>query len=203
MPSHVRVARPKTVMPSERTYLLRGLLFCGVYGRRMGGNYNHGKAHYRCTFREQYAQKNGVEHPRTVYLREDKVVPALDEWLGQLFDPDNLDATCKQLAAAYEQREDTSRAEQARHTIAECDQRLAQYRAALDAGADAPTATELRGLIEGLGDMVAVLTNADPKQRAELYEALGLRLTWHPEDKRVLVEAQPARVLAGGVGGGT
>jgi hypothetical protein len=107
---------------------------------------------------------------------------------------------------------------------------LAQYRAALDAGADAatvatwmaevtaernradmalrtatpadaPTVAELRGLIEGLGDMVAVLTNADPKQRAELYEALGLRLTWHPEDKKVLVEAQPALVLAGGVGG--
>lgn len=67
--------------------------------------------------------------------------------------------------------------------------------------ANAPTVAELRGLIEGLGDMVAVLTNADPKQRTELYEALGLRLTWHPEDKKVLVEAQPARVLAGGVGG--
>jgi hypothetical protein len=30
--------------------------------------------------------------------------------------------------------------------------------------ADAPTVAELRGLIEELGDMVAVLTNADPKQ---------------------------------------
>lgn len=63
MASHVRVARPKTVMPTERAYLLRGLLFCGVCGRRMGGNYNHGRAHYRCTFREQYAQKKGVEQP--------------------------------------------------------------------------------------------------------------------------------------------
>lgn len=51
--------------------------------------------------------------------------------------------------------------------------------------------------------MVAVLESADPKQRAGLYEALGLRLTWQPDDKKVLVEAQPARVLADRVGGGT
>ncbi len=50
---------------------------------------------------------------------------------------------------------------------------------------DAPTASQLRGLIEGLGDMVAVLANADPTKRAELYEAIGLRLTWHPHDKKV------------------
>lgn len=230
MAAHVRVARPKTLMPTERAYLLRGLLFCGVCGRRMGGNYNHGKAHYRCSFREQYAQKKGLEHPRTVYLREDKVVPALDEWLSQLFDPDNIDATCAQLAVAYEQHGDTERAEQARQTIADCDKRLAQYRSALDAGADAVTvagwmaevtaernraeialrtalpdtaltASEMRTLIEGLGDMVAVLANAETGQRAQLYEALGLRLTWHPQDKKVLVEAQPTRVLAGRVGG--
>ena len=60
-----------------------------------------------------------------------------------------------------------------------------------------------RTLIEGLGDMVAVLSSADPQKRAELFEALGLRLTWHPDDKKVLVEAQPARVLISGVGGGT
>ena len=51
--------------------------------------------------------------------------------------------------------------------------------------------------------MIAVLASADPQKRAELYEALGLRLTWHPDHKKVLVEAQPARVLAERVGGGT
>ena len=56
---------------------------------------------------------------------------------------------------------------------------------------DAPTATQLRDLIEGLGDMVAVLANTNPARRSELYEALGLRLTWHPQDKKVLVEATP------------
>ena len=62
--------------------------------------------------------------------------------------------------------------------------------------------TQLRALIEGVSDMVNVLANAEPTQRAELYETIGLKLTWHPQDKKVPVEAQPARVLAGRVGGG-
>jgi site-specific DNA recombinase len=127
MASHVRVARPKTVRTTERAYLLRGLLFCGLCGRRMGGNFNHGKAHYRCMYPAQYAEKKGIEHPRAVYLREDKVVPALDEWLGKLFDPANLDETCKQLAAVYDEHEDTTRIEHARRTLADCDDRLNKY----------------------------------------------------------------------------
>jgi hypothetical protein len=59
----------------------------------------------------------------------------------------------------------------------------------------------MRAVIEGLGDMITVLADAEPEQRAKLYEALGLRLTWHPQDKKVLVEAQLARVPAGRVGG--
>ena len=68
---------------------------------------------------------------------------------------------------------------------------------------DAPTPAQIQALIEGLGDMITVLAGAEPEQRAELYRTLGLRLTWHPSDKKVLVEAQPTRVPAGGVGGGT
>jgi DNA invertase Pin-like site-specific DNA recombinase len=230
MASHVRVARPKTLMPTERAYLLRGLMFCGLCGRRMAGAFNHGHPQYKCSFRDQYAQKAGLEHPPTVYLREDKVVPALDEWLAQLFDPDHIDDTCAQLAAVYESHDDDERADQARQTIAECDRKLARHRAALEAGADptivagwmsevtaerqradqalrtatpgdAPTPAQMRAVIEGLGDMITVLADADPAQRAKLYEALGLRLTWHPQDKKVLVEAQLARVPAGRVGG--
>jgi site-specific DNA recombinase len=180
----------------------------------------------------QYAEKKGIEHPRAVYLREDKVVPALDEWLGKLFDPANLDETCKQLAAVYDEHEDTTRIEHARRTLADCDDRLNKYRAALEAGtdpaivtswlaevttersraeralqaatpADARSAMDVRELVVELGDTVAVLKTADSKARAALYEALDLRLTWQPDQKKVLVEAQPPRVLAGGVGGGT
>jgi hypothetical protein len=68
--------------------------------------------------------------------------------------------------------------------------------------AEAPSVAELRKLIVELGYMVAVLESAEPEARAVVYATLGLRLTWHPDQRKVLVEAQPARVLAGGVGGG-
>jgi hypothetical protein len=35
--------------------MLRGLMFCGEWGRKMQGNWNHGKAHYRCRFPAEYA----------------------------------------------------------------------------------------------------------------------------------------------------
>jgi hypothetical protein len=40
--------------------------------------------------------------------------------------------------------------------------------------------------------MAAVLANADPDKRAQLYETLGLRLTWHPQDKKVLEKPSPS-----------
>lgn len=66
-----------------------------------------------------------------------------------------------------------------------------------------PSPSELRAFINGFGDVATVLESADPGSRADLYGTLGLRLTWHPDQRKVLVEAQPTRVLAGGVGGGT
>jgi hypothetical protein len=50
--------------------------------------------------------------------------------------------------------------------LAACDKKLASYRAALDAG-------------------------ADPTDRAEVYRQLGLKLTYHPEQQKVRVQAQP------------
>lgn len=43
-------------------------------------------AHYRCRFPAEYAPANRIEHPRTAYLRESAVTPALDRWLAQVFD---------------------------------------------------------------------------------------------------------------------
>lgn len=65
---------------SERPYVLRRLLRCGVCRRRMQGNLNHGEAYYRCRFPAEYALANRIEHHRTVYVREAEIVPRLDEW---------------------------------------------------------------------------------------------------------------------------
>lgn len=52
-----------------------------------------------------------------------------------------------------------------------------------------------------LRDVVAVLADAAPADKAELYRELGIELAYHA-DGRVAVEALP-RGTAVGVGGGT
>lgn len=87
--------RPNTVKrPREkRVDPLSGLVRCGLCGRRMQGPFIHGRNHYRRTFASEYAAKQGVDHPKSVYLREDRLTSALDEWIATLFDEDSAEAT--------------------------------------------------------------------------------------------------------------
>ena len=126
------IRRPRT---SPRPYVLRGLLFCGICTRRMQGSWNNDQAYYRCTYPSEYARTNNVHHPRVVYLREAEILPELDTWLSASLDPARLPATIDALAASQDDampRELIS----PREEIGTCDQKLAQYRAALDSGAD-------------------------------------------------------------------
>ena len=45
----------------------------------MQGQWNHGHAHCRCRFPDEYALAKRVEHPLNVYLREREALPPLDE----------------------------------------------------------------------------------------------------------------------------
>ena len=84
----------------KNTYLLRGLMRCSSCGSRMQGSWNHDRAHYRCKVPSEYALANKVDHPPTIYVREDHVVPALDTWIAGIFDPANLDQTVATLVEA-------------------------------------------------------------------------------------------------------
>jgi hypothetical protein len=48
----------------------------------MQGNWNRGRAHYRCRFPNEYAVGNKADHPLTVYVREDAVLDPIDTWFG-------------------------------------------------------------------------------------------------------------------------
>src|SRR5450755_749675 len=87
---------------TPRPYALRGVLRCKVCGRRMQGSWNNGAAYYRCVFLSQYAAKNKLDHPRSVYLREDQLLPSLDHWLGRAFHPDALPHTARELEEAQD-----------------------------------------------------------------------------------------------------
>lgn len=213
-----------------RHYLLSGIMRCGLCGRRMQAQWNHGKAYYRCKFPDDYGI-DADRHPRSVYVKEDAVVPGLDEWLAGLFDDEHVDHTCEILAGAAGPDPDyEARQADLATKIRDCDRRLAKYRSALEltdeigpfiswiaevererrrleaqlgrsVAGDMLTAAQLKSLVRYLKDIVAVLANADPADKAELYSELGVSLTYHA-DGRVAVEAMPRGVDVR-VGGGT
>lgn len=209
----------KTRKRTPKPYQLRGLLYCGICDRRMQGQWVNDAPYYRCRFPEEYALANHLMHPRNVYLREDRVVLRLDRWLGRLFAPHRVDQTLDLLVAAQDLGPPEVHAlAVARRQIAECDRKLAQHRAALEAGADPSLVTgwiqeelvrkkaaeqrlssahvrpqkrlgrdELAEITHRLGDMVRVLSNADPIRKGKIYAEIGLRLTYHPSKQKVLV----------------
>ncbi|MEV7968099.1 zinc ribbon domain-containing protein [Sphaerisporangium sp. NPDC088356] len=121
--------------PTRRPYAFRGVLFCGYCHRRMQGNWNNDQAYYRCRYPAEYALANKVDHPKTVYLREAEILPDLDRWLAREFTGSRRRETVR-LLTEYGQPDVDPAAESARRRIAECDHKLTQHRAALEAGAD-------------------------------------------------------------------
>jgi site-specific DNA recombinase len=174
---------------------------CSLCGRRMQGSFNNGRPHYRCKLAAEYALANKVDHPKTVYVREDRIETAIDAWLAELFDPAHIDDTCRLLAQIDGSPEDAARIAAAHRLIADTDDRLAKLTAAIEAGSPAdlvaprmqqlrtdklraeaelraarPSTTwsphEVRELVDGLGDIATVLADADKKQKAQLYDEL-------------------------------
>ena len=189
----------------------------------MQGSWNNGKPHYRCNFLSEYAAKNKVDHPMSVYLREEQLLPKLDAWLARKLDPVVFTSAIREFEATRPDAPEGD--ESAQQEIADCDAKLRQHRAALEAGADpvlvtswmketqarralaqarlskpAPqrrrmTQEEIRTLIAELGAIMQVLHDADPADKAEVYGRLGLTLTYHPNEKRVAAEARPGSIM--------
>lgn len=57
------------------------------------------------------------------------------------------------------------------------------------------TREEIVNLVKAIGDVMQVLKDADPADKAEIYSRLGLTLTYHPNEKRVMTEARPASIM--------
>jgi hypothetical protein len=216
--------RPTTAKrhATKRTYVLSGLVKCGLCGRRMQGSWNHDAHHYRCQYAANYAAVKGLDHPKAVYVRESAIVPRLDEWLAELLDPANIEQACDALVMAGGANDvDHARIEAAQRKIADCDERLGKYRKAIDAGADPVvvagwmaevqgerlkaereiglaqpsgqlTKSQVRALVSSLKDIVSVLADADPKLKAEAYAELGISVTFDPVTRMISAESRPA-----------
>jgi site-specific DNA recombinase len=134
---HLMASRGTSSARTTRTrhaYALKSLMTHAQCGRRMQGNWNNGRPHYRCRFPKEYAMANKLDHPLTVYVREDAVLEPLDAWLAEAFAPHRIEHS---LTALEQAQPDTDvRMEAARRELEECDRKLTRHRAALEAGAD-------------------------------------------------------------------
>ncbi|MFB9238719.1 recombinase family protein [Plantactinospora siamensis] len=152
---------------ARRDYVLRGLMLCGLCGRKMQSHQAHEAAYYRCRYPNEYALANHVQHPRNVYVAERDIVPALDNWLLKAFAPHRLTDTIRRLHAAQpETRPGTVVAPEiaaANKIIAACDAKLVQYRAIADAGGD--PAIVAAWMAEVNGQRAATLAQRDKAAR--------------------------------------
>ena len=132
-PTTSGTSRPRS---SPNAYSLRGLLFCDHCGRRMQGAYRQnraagsGRVLYRCHLRDTRSVPAELEgHPKSLYVREDAILPSLDSWLESLISPQML---------AQHQLDPGQIADTAalRAQIAEIDRRIANLLNAIELGGD-------------------------------------------------------------------
>ncbi len=135
---HQRRDHPRPLLRrTHRPYQLRGRMRCSICRRTMQGSFNNGHSSYRCRYTQEYARAAALDHPPTLYIREDAVVPPLDAWIAKVFEPGRLARTLHELQRSQEGTLATAlELEVARITIADCDRRIAHYRADLDRGTD-------------------------------------------------------------------
>jgi site-specific DNA recombinase len=218
----------KTRMPRTETrypYALRGLLFCGICKRKMQGNYNNGRAHYRCMIRADYVLGDQLPHPKAVYVREDRLVEPLDRWLLQLFDADNVEATIDALADAARDATHDARVRAAREAMAAHETKILKYRDAFDSGIDAKiiarwiadaeaektkaqrqldelnrqqglSRDDIAAMVGNLAEVVTLLQRAEPEHKTVVYQHLGVRLTYQHDQRLVTAQASPGPACA-------
>jgi site-specific DNA recombinase len=204
---------PESGTRGRHPYALRGLIRCVACGRKMHGAWNRGRAQYRCRFPGEYALANKIEHPLTVYLREDAVLGPLDAWLATALAPASLRAA---LARSEDLEPSVDPVVDAAHRqLTECDRKPARHRAALEAGADPLvvaewtndvqrvrdtaqatlnaarpverarplTPHEVTAMIDSLGGLLSVLRQAPANDKCDLYRQLGVSLMYQHEGR--------------------
>ncbi len=212
----------------RRTYVLRGMVRCGVCHRRMAGEMVRRNTFYRCASRTMAPGSLALaDHPATVNLREDALLAALNGWIGELFMPENVDRTVAELVGAQAPGRSASSLEGTKARRADADQRLRRFQAAIAAGVvdginqaqaertaaqaeidSAPSdaavldSAEVYAMIDSLGDVATVIGEAKPASLQRLYQALNVEVRYEPAEKAAYVRAEP-RVDSACVRGGT
>lgn len=222
---------PRGRRTSKRVYALRGLVVCSVCDRRMEGAAVKDRVYYRCRSRTLVPGSPLLaRHPRTVSLREARVLGPLNGWIAGVLAPSRIDRTMKMLTEMSSRPSDELESVRAR--CAEADARVRRLQEAITAGVDPaalvdalngahaervearaaldavstsrpPNSMLLREAVATLGDVGRSLTAcADAADLNDLYEALQVQLRYDPDDQVVHAAIRP-RVVSTCVRGGT
>ncbi|MFD4407710.1 recombinase family protein [Nocardia sp. NPDC058499] len=211
----------------RRVYLLSGLLRCDGCGRRMQAELVRDNVYYRCRAKTLAPGSAALEkHPRTVNLREDLVTDRIDGWLAGLFGREQRARTIATVLAAQNDDDTDIQRQSLRQRVLDAESRLARHLTAIEAGVDPQalvaamnaaqaekaaaeaelnqlpkarrfTETEVRKLVDALGDIGAVLTAGHPTDKAQLYQSLGLQARYQHICNRIIVGATPCGVSTG------
>ena len=217
-----RVSPNRTRVVATPTYLFRGAIRHAECGRKMEGAKRSHAVFYRCAARTLVpGARELLDHPPTVYLREDRLAAEVNRWIDGLFNPRNLESTVAAMVgaqdgpdpaevaeAAYRRRIGAAEAEMARLQRAleagwDPERLTSQYNAAVaekraaQAGMDAIevterlTTSEVREMVVEFGDVGKALKRADRGDLADLYKALDLTVTFDHREKMAEVFMNP------------
>ncbi|MGP3912995.1 recombinase family protein [Nonomuraea sp. 10N515B] len=204
---------------TRRPYAFRGVLFCGYCERRMQGSWNNEQACYRCRPVARHAIGDDLGHPKVVYLQEAKILDEADGWLATAFGPDALEHTIAAITEQAIGPDEVNLLD-LRKRLLKCDRKLIRYRSALDtrgkllevfswhneaknesAGLEEEqkavqvvrpvSDAEVRSVIEEIGDVVRLVGEADPRDKAELFLRLGLKHTYYQSRQTVEARVEP------------
>ena len=161
-------------LPARRADPLRGLR--ALDARR----HSQGQALLPCNSqRPDYADSG---HPRTTAIREERVLAALDPWLGQLTDPDHrADTVDAVLAAEADQPAEPAEIQTARRALrdlpVELDRMLAAIRAGMDPDLATSTTKQIQRELAAAQATIASLEHANqpspPLTADDINRALG------------------------------
>jgi hypothetical protein len=205
--------------PTVRPYLFRGRIRCAVCKRKMEASPRKHGMYYRCPART-LAPGSPVlaSHPPAVYLREDPVREAVNDWLSGVFAPENVDRTVAALVGSQGDERGSHEAVKARLTNAEAKMRRLQ--AAIEAGVDPvalvesineaqaertalraeldnlPTGNmrsdaEIYARIDTLAELGTGLSRSNPDRLASFYTAVDLRVCYDHETGAADVTIEP------------
>ncbi|WP_093420201.1 recombinase family protein [Saccharopolyspora flava] len=218
---------------TKRAYPLRGRVRCAYCSRRMEGSPRGPRTYYRCSARTLVPGSAVLErHPKNVYLPEAPVVELLNAWLGGLFDRANRDRTVAGLLESQRKGSSLNEREVVEQRLNDAERKLRRLQDAIKAGVDpvalvesvneaqaereaaqaelanapkpdALTDADLHAVLDSLGDVGRALNRADPYKLQELYEKIGLEMTYDPDSRSVETAVNLGRSVSARVRGGT